>query len=127
MTHGSAFGHRPDEELGAVLREAFTVEGDAQFVRRVLAAMDLAGGAEATAPWWTVLTAWARPGLVAALLAAAMVGFTLGVIVSRPAAMNGAALGDPLRTENEQLPWPVLLTRSTAPSADEMLAVAVAR
>jgi hypothetical protein len=69
----SEFEHRPDVELGAALREALTPADDPAFVQRVVAA---AGAMPAA--WWEVLRGWARPGLAAALMLAALAGFWLG-------------------------------------------------
>jgi len=62
------FDGRPDEELGALLRAQLEGPEPAQFVARLRAAVVQADRAES----WEVLAGWARPGLVAAGLAAAM-------------------------------------------------------
>lgn len=117
------FDHRPDAELGEALREALTQRDEALFVRRVLAARDAMFG-EVDLPWWSVLTAWARPGLVAAaglLLAALWFG-------TRQAESNGGLpLADPLTAGLEQLSVPALFAGPDRPNVDLVLAVALER
>ena len=63
MTDPSPFDHRPDRELGALLREALTSGNDSAFVGRVMTLVDereMAAAAEL--PWWLVLRGWVRPG-----------------------------------------------------------------
>ena len=63
------FDARPDEELGGLLRVHLEGSDGAAFVARLRAAVLQADRAES----WEVLAGWARPGLVAAGLAAAAV------------------------------------------------------
>ncbi len=128
--NGSAFDHRPDPELGNALRAAFATDDDAGFARRVLAAADqLFGDASMTGPWWGVLGAWARPGLVAAMVLIAAAAFWLGAWAQRtsdgstPAAQ--VAWDDPLRTGSEQLSVPLLMAGTREPDVDVVLAVAL--
>jgi hypothetical protein len=72
MNSQSPFDHRRDAELGAMLLDVLTPGDDAAFVQRVLAR------AGASAPWWEVVNAWARPALAAALVLVALAGFLLG-------------------------------------------------
>jgi len=128
MTEMSPFDHRQDAELGRALRRALTAPDDAAFVRRVLAAADQVYGDVAPGQWWTVLTAWARPGLVAAMLIVAAAAFWLGLWVgARGAGSSMATITDPLQTESEQLAVPALLVEDRAPTVDVVLAVAMGR
>ena len=63
------FDAQPDEELGGLLRLHLGGTDEAAFVDRLRAAVLQADRAES----WEVLAGWARPGLVAAGLAAAAV------------------------------------------------------
>lgn len=63
------FEARPDEELGALLRQHLGGSDEAAFVARLRHAVVRADRAES----WEVLAGWARPGLVAAGLAAAAI------------------------------------------------------
>ncbi len=67
MTLPSPFDHRPDPELGAVLRDALASGGEPAFVGRVLAAVARTEGGSSTL-WWRVLGTWARHGVAAALV-----------------------------------------------------------
>jgi hypothetical protein len=120
---GSPFDHRPDLELGAALREALATSDDARFAERVIAAAEAVQGDLAT-PWWAVLTAWARPGLAAALLMIAAAGFWLGAM-TRSADQATTALGDPLIGNEDQVSVPALLAGQQAPDVDYVLAVAL--
>lgn len=70
------FDARPDEELGALLRAGLDGPAPEAFVARLRTAVVEAERAES----WEVLAGWARPGLVAAGLAAAAV---LWVVLTR--------------------------------------------
>lgn len=74
MTSQMPFDHQPDPELGAWLRGALDGPAPEAFVAR-LGSVARSAAAETT---WDVLTRWAPAGLVAAGLAAAMVGLLLG-------------------------------------------------
>lgn len=84
MTDERLFDHRPDPELGAALRRALEPGDQAAFVARVLVGYDVAL-TEATIPMWEVLAGWARPGIAAAALAAALGGIVLGRALRTPA------------------------------------------
>jgi hypothetical protein len=122
MSESSAFDHRPDRELGALLRDALTPGGESAFVGRVMTLVDeqeMAAAAEV--PWWQVLRGWARPGLAAALALAA--GATLWAV----AAAKRTAQPDPtLETvflARAQTVAPAFLVAATAPpSFDRALA-----
>lgn len=128
MNPTSPFDHRPDPVLGATLRVALTTEDDAAFARRVVEAAEAdLGGAGL---WWQELTAWARPGLVAALFVVAAVGFWLGTMVrGSDAPANGATtLGDPLTAaDSDRLAVPVLMAGEQAPEVDLVLGLALER
>ena len=128
MSDMSPFDHRQDEELGRALRSALSSPDDAAFVRRVIAAVDRVYGSAEPGQWWGVLTAWARPGLVAAMLGIAAAAFWLGLWVGTQGAPGSvAAVTDPLQTESEHLAVPALLVEDRAPTVDVVLAVALGR
>jgi hypothetical protein len=81
------FDHRPDPELGAALRRALDPPRDDQaaFVARVMARYDSTLAA-ATVPTWEVLAGWARRGIAAAVVAAALGGFFVARAVQTPEA-----------------------------------------
>lgn len=122
----SPFDHQPDRELGAALEAALSASDDRAFADQVAAAAERLYG-EVAAPWWSVLTSWARPGLVAAMVLIAAAGFWLGVQArggSNPAeAIPG--LGDPLVAGASALSVPALLAGQQAPDVDLVLAVAL--
>ena len=126
MNQTSPFDHRPDPVLGAALRAALATDDDAAFAHRVVEAAEAQLGAGL---WWQELTAWARPGLVAALLLVSAVGFWLGTMVQgHTASANGtAALGDPLTVADSALAVPVLLAGEQAPEVDLVLGLALER
>ena len=76
MKPTSPFDHEPDRELGRALRTLLSSRDDAAFTERVLAVTPWpqVGATD----WWEELSAWARPGLAAAVLLAAMAGFWMG-------------------------------------------------
>lgn len=128
MPNMSPFDHRPDADLGRALRKALTPAGDAAFAQRVMAAAEVVYGERSPDQWWTVLTVWARPGLVAAMLIIAAVAFAAGIWVGQNAGAQSAATAmDPLRTDSEQLVVPSLLTANQAPDVDVVLAAALGR
>ncbi|MFN8654142.1 MAG: hypothetical protein U0133_19750 [Gemmatimonadales bacterium] len=71
MDEYSPFDSSPDRELGDRLREALTPAGQADFVARVLRRLPEPGS------FWDVLESWARPGVAAAILVAALLGWWL--------------------------------------------------
>ena len=71
MNANSPFDSEQDRELGEALRVALTPESNHEFVSRVLARLP------ATRSSWEVLAGWARPGIAAALLFAAALGYWL--------------------------------------------------
>ena len=78
--HRTPFDHRPDPQVGDALRAALTAEDDAAFVARVMTA---AARPLARSPV-DVLAGWARPGIVAATLAALIAGYAVGRRLSAP-------------------------------------------
>ena len=71
MSPNSPFDPGQGRELGDLLREALTPAGNAEFVSRVLGSLPAAGSL------WEVLAGWARPGIAAAILLAAALGYWL--------------------------------------------------
>jgi len=73
------FDLRPDPELGHLLRDHLEPGGHAAFTARLAAAVAATAEARAVArrpgeTSWDVLAAWARPGLAAAAVLAALLG-----------------------------------------------------
>jgi hypothetical protein len=83
-----SFDHRPDPELGAALRQALEPGDEAAFVAGVVARFDAMRASE---PMWDVLAAWARHGIAAALLVAALAGLAVRSR-TEPVALLDAAL-----------------------------------
>ena len=86
MNEDRLFDHQPDPALGAALRRALETPAprtQEQFVARVLAAYETALE-QTTVPTWQVLAGWARPGIAAAVLAAAFAGVLLGRALHAP-------------------------------------------
>jgi len=128
MSDMSPFDHRQDAELGRALRAALSAPDDAAFVQRVVTAVDRVYGNAEPGQWWSVLTAWARPSLVAAMLVVAAAAFWLGLWVgARSPGSSLATIADPLQTESEHLSVPALLVEDRAPTVDVVLAVALGR
>lgn len=127
MSDTSPFDHRPDPELGRALEDALSASDDERFARQVMTAADSVFGAGTSELWWQELTAWARPGLVAAMLLIAAGAFWMGTQMGQRGNGNGtSALGDPLSAaDSEQLGVPVLLAGGEAPSVDAVMAVAL--
>ncbi|MGD2134719.1 MAG: hypothetical protein PVF27_01110 [Gemmatimonadales bacterium] len=122
----SPFDHHPDRELGAALEAALSADDDRAFADRVVAAAERLYG-DVAAPWWTVLTGWARPGLVAALILVATAGFWLG-IQARGIAEPGDAisgLGDPLVAGASAQSVPALLAGTQVPDMEVIMAAAL--
>ncbi len=117
MSKHDPFDQRSDPVLGEALRQALSAPDDAAFARRVMARV--------TAPaanWWDVLGTWARPGLAAALVVAALVGFWIGHAQGTHPA---ATLEDPLSSAAQAAgAAPVLFDASRPPTMDVVLAVA---
>lgn len=85
MNDEQMFDHRPDPELGAALRRVLDPprNDQATFVARVMARYDSTLAA-ATVPTWEVLAGWARRGIAAAVVAAALGGFFVARAVQTP-------------------------------------------
>jgi len=118
MSGPSPFDHRPDPELGALLRQALDQGGEDAFLDRVMAA---AGGVEAGVPAaWQVLGLWARHGV-----AAALVGLAAATIWWASASNRNEA--EPSLEEvflaSAETVAPPFLTATTAPASfDQVLA-----
>ena len=129
MPKQSPFDHRRDPELGQAMRDALTRPDEARFVARVAAAAESVYGGVVPSPMLSILTAWARPGLVAAMLLIAVAAFSAGLWIGRSSAAVTAAsptIGDPL-VDSGQLAVPALMAGEEAPDVDVVLAVAMER
>jgi hypothetical protein len=72
MTEKEAFASQPDPRLGRLLRACLDGDGrHEEFAARLRARL---GDASSS---WEVLARWARPGIAAAVLAAALLGYWL--------------------------------------------------
>lgn len=126
MSDTSPFDHQPDAELGRHLRDALAGADEAAFVRQVMRSAEHVYGDVLPGQWWGVLTAWARPGLVAAMLVVAAMAFWAGLAVGRSeSAAAIATLSDPLNGEDGQFAVPALLAERQAPRVDLVLGVAM--
>lgn len=117
----SPFNHRPDPKLGKALRELLTPEDHRAFVSRVVASARSQFNRDlAVADWWDVLSAWARPGLAAALLLALLGAFGLQSAPERPVAhvTIDNTLADAAATDERTS----LLVSPSPPSVDVVLA-----
>ena len=123
MTTNSPFDHRPDPSIGDPLREVLTMDGEADFVRAVLARAEAHFlGEVPNGQWWSVLGGWVRPGLVAAAgLAAAAILWTGIGTGSIPIP---ASLANPIAESAEELTIPRWLADPTAPDVEVVLASA---
>ncbi|MDH3455836.1 MAG: hypothetical protein OER90_03250 [Gemmatimonadota bacterium] len=129
MSNPSPFDHRRDPELGQAMRDVLTPPDEARFVARVVAAAESVYGGAVPSPMLNILTAWARPGLVAAMLLIAVAAFSAGLWIGRSGAAVTAAsptIGDPL-VDSGQLAVPALMAGQEAPDVDVVLAVAMGR
>ena len=101
------FDHRPDPIVGSALRRALTTTDDAVFVARVLAA---AARPLVRSPV-DVLAGWARPGIVAAALAALAAGFAVGRGIATP----GESLDEAMVTALSPSPATAAFAKSDGP------------
>jgi hypothetical protein len=69
MTNTDPFDYRPDPVLGARLRECLDPGDNASFVARVRSRLPRG------ASQWDTLARWTRPGIAAALIVAAALGY----------------------------------------------------
>jgi hypothetical protein len=119
----SPFYHRPDRELGKVLRVVLSGQDEAAFVKRVMArAAELRQEGSIGLAWWEVLGVWARPGLAAAvlgLIAGAMIWFAGLRFGNQP--MN--VLGDPLQSVGDTEMPAAFLATLQPPNLDDILAI----
>jgi len=118
----SPFDHRQDRELGEALRAVLSADDDTRFVEGVLArAGELQDDVYGVA-WWEVLSAWARPGLVAAA-AGLIAGITIWLSGMSGSTESMVALGDPLMPADEAGLPSALFAASQPPELNEVLAL----
>ncbi|MEO8138755.1 MAG: hypothetical protein ABI742_03860 [Gemmatimonadota bacterium] len=84
MTTNDPFDSRPDPVLGARLRECLDAGDHAAFVARVRARLPRTGSQ------WETLATWARPGIAAALILAASLGYWVVLQETRTASVGQA-------------------------------------
>jgi hypothetical protein len=119
MTSPSPFDHRPDPELGALLREALVPEEDPAFVERVLGALARTGDGYPSL-WWQVLGTWARHGVAAALVGLAAA--TLWWASASRGNEADASLEEVFLATADQVAPPFLTATTAPPSFDQVLA-----
>ncbi len=118
---GSPFDHRQDRELGETLRAVLSAEDDTRFVEWVLArAGELQHNVHGV-EWWEVLSAWARPGLAAAV--GLIAGITIWLSAMSGSTESMVALGDPLLPAGESGLPSALFAASEPPDLNEVLAL----
>jgi hypothetical protein len=99
MTSMDPFDSRPDPVLGARLRECLDPGDNAAFVARVRSRLPRYGSQ------WDTLARWARPGIAAALILAASLGYWMVVQQTRtaPAGEVTAIAGGDQPTDSDGL------------------------
>jgi hypothetical protein len=102
------FDHRPDAELGELLREALTAPHEAAFVQRVLERIPQLVLGET---WGEVLAGWAQPSIAAAIALLAVV--TVWLSGRQRMAANRAE--DPTLAAAETLSAGTLVASETLP------------
>lgn len=121
MTRQSPFDHRPDPELGALLKDVLTQSGESEFTSALMAE---AARYELLGPvpvdWWEVLRAWSKPGLVAALLL--LLAVALFEQRSAPSVDVAVTVEEALEADNGTQAPPWLLTSPEPPEGDLVLA-----
>lgn len=101
----SPFDQRPDAALGDLLRKHLTGSDVSLFRERMLQAL-----AEATpATPWDQLARWARPGLIAAGLAVAVLGWLAVRSLDRAVVPEGGAVSVQVVVAGEQTAGDLLL------------------
>ncbi|KPJ92144.1 MAG: hypothetical protein AMS18_08010 [Gemmatimonas sp. SG8_17] len=119
---GSPFDHRQDRELGETLRAVLSAEDDFSFVERVLARAGELQHNVYGVEWWEVLSAWARPGLVAVAVVL-IAGITIWFSGMSGSTESMVALGDPLLSAGESGLPSALFAASQPPDLNEVLAL----
>jgi hypothetical protein len=120
MSPSSPFDHRPDVELGGLLREALAPGDEGVFTSRVVAAAEARHGASALGvDGWQVLGTWARPGLAAALGLAA--GATIWLAQASTRSEVEVTLEEVFRATAEAVVPPLLVASGAPPSFDRVL------
>jgi hypothetical protein len=116
----SPFDHRQDSELGDALRSALTGSDEEAFVQRVVAAAtEMNLRSEVGGDWLDILSAWAKPGLVAAAIGTIAAAVFWWSYSQAPAAPE-IALFDALEASVE---IPAEFLTSQAPDLNEVLAL----
>ncbi len=110
----SPFDNQQDEMLGQALRAELTGPEPEAFLRRLRHA--LAGAGPGTQ--WDILAGWARPRVMAAAIAAALLLWFGGWLASGPAADSGVMVAS--------LPTHTVLS-SQPPKVDEILSALMER
>ncbi len=107
MTPSLPFDHRPDPELGAVLRGALDPGDSAAFVARVLARAEQ----HHAGSWDSVLARWARVGVAAAVLLALAAGYGVRRTAAAPLGAR-PSVADALFAPSSQAPEAELVLAS---------------
>lgn len=121
MSGYSPFDHRPDKALGRALKELLTPDDHRDFVTKIVVRAEREfRGAPTWASPWEVLSAWTRPGLVAAMI---VVVVTLFGLPGRSAAdVQEATLDDALGRGAESEEQLSILNSLTPPDVNVVLA-----
>lgn len=125
MKSSSPFDHRPDPRLGSALREVLTPEDHRAFVNRVVRSAQLQFmNGMSTRSWFELLSAWARPGIVAALV---LVAIGLAGHLKRERGPLPMALEDALLEVPETVESTSFLVSADPPNFDLILASGIDR
>lgn len=119
MTPSSAFDHRPDPRLGALLKDALTADGEPAFLARVQGAAESLGSGYPVV-WWQVLGTWARHGVAAVLVLAA--GATIWWSSASTRNEAETSIEEVLIATAEPVAPPFLTATTAPPSFDVVLA-----
>ncbi len=116
----SPFDHRQDKQLGEALRETLSASDESAFVQRVVdAAGELQGRIYSGDDWLDVLSAWARPGLAAAVVGS-VAALALWTVTPKPE--TDTALQPPdIAQVSEEIPEEFLT--SQPPMLNQVLAM----
>ena len=121
MSAYSPFDHRPDKSLGRALKELLTPDDHRAFVTKIVVRAEREfRGAPTWASPWEVLSAWARPGLAAAVIV--MIVALLGLPLRSGRDVQEATVDDALGRAAESEEQLTILHSPTPPDVNVVLA-----